>query len=259
MDWLDIDFVNCDKTENKSLVIELTPHQCNSFFQDAYDIKLPAHYPNLNEIIFSKDKYDGVIVEPSSGAFVFRKSIYIKTFYIDLETLFTADNIMFDFPSNEDIIMDYQTDVILVSPIEHKEFRLTYTAWIITKFFQSFINIIWFLYHNNDPPLNSIIANYHNPLSHEVEDIVKVQAEILSNFSEEEVKAMGMETSPLYLPIVVECARNHFNAFTALIYFANDKEPLNRLLTSELELSGEARAIIINRMAELDDERSFEL
>lgn len=45
----------------------------------------------------------------------------------------------------------------------------------------------------------------------------------------------------------------------ALIYLTNNKETLSRLLTSKRELSGEAKAIIIKRMAELEDERSFEL
>lgn len=259
MNLLNTDFVKCDKTENKSLVVTLEPHWSPAVSQEAYDVKLPAHYPNLNEIIFSKEGTDD---PPIDFRFFYRKNCFIKTLYLDLETLFTADNIAFDLPFNEDIIMHYQTDVILVSPIEHKEFRLTYTAWIITKFFQSFITIIWHLYHNNYPALNSIIINYHNPLSQEVEDIVKLQAEILSNFSEEEIKAMDMETSPLYYPIAEEFVRNNFKAFIQLINTTNNKETLNRLLTDEIcarELSGEAKAIIIKRMAELDDERSFEL
>lgn len=247
MDWLDIDFVKCGKTETKSLVITLEPHWSPAVSQEAYDVKLPAHYPNLNEIIFSKDKYDGVIVEPSSGAFVFRKNAYIKTLYIDLETLFTADNIMFDFPSNEDIIMHYQTDVILVSPIEHKEFCVINAD---SQTFQLFISAIYHLYHHADGTNDNI-----RPLWKTID----IQSEILSNFSEEEIKAMDMETSPLYLPIVVKCARNYFNVFMSLIQLTNDKEALDRLITSKRELLGEAKAIIIKRMAELDDERSFEL
>ena len=255
MNWLNIDFVKCDKTENKSLVVTFEPHWSPAVSQEAYDVKLPSHYPNLNEIIFSKEGIDF-----NSTLFYYKKYCYIKTLYLDLETLFTANNIMFDFPSNEDIIMHYQTDVILISPIEHKEFRVDFVPlWIATAHFQSYITIIWHLCHNNDPTLNAIIANYHEPLSREVEEIVKLQAEILSNFSEEEIKAMDMETSPLYLPIITECARNHFNTFTALIQLTNDKECLDRLITSERELSGESKAIIIKRMAELDDERSFEL
>jgi hypothetical protein len=191
--------------------------------------------------------------------FYFKKQCFIKTLYLDLRTLFSVNTISFDLPSNEDIMMHYQTAVILVSPIEHKEFRVHFVPWITTSHFQSYITIIWHLYHNNDSILNGIIANHYDSLSRDVVEIVKLQSEILSNFSEEEIKAMDMETSPLYLPIVIECARNHFNAFMALIQLTSDKETLNRLLTAEDELSGEAKAIIIKRMAELDDERSFEL
>jgi hypothetical protein len=259
MNWLGIDFVKCDKTENKSLVVTFEPNWRSRIFQGVYDVKLPSHYPNLNEIIFSNDHYDGVIVEPSSGAFVFRKNAYIKTLYLDLETLFTADNITFDLPSNEDIIMHYRTDIILVSPIEHKEFRVLSDAMIPPTSFQTYIGYILYLCKHQNPFFKAIKMNPCVPLSHEVEAIVKIQSEILSNFSEEEIKAMDMETSPLYLPIVMECACNHFNTFMALIQLTNNKETLDFLITSERELSGEAKAIIINRMAELADERSFEL
>lgn len=37
MNWLNTDFVKCDKTENKSLVVTLEPHWRNSSFQEAYD------------------------------------------------------------------------------------------------------------------------------------------------------------------------------------------------------------------------------
>lgn len=258
MDWLDIDFIKCDKTERKSLVVELEPRRCNSSFQEAYDVKLPAHYPNLNEIIFIKEGTDDPPIEFRS---FYRKNCFIKTLYLDLETLFTADNIVFDLPSNEDIIMHYhQADVILVSPIEHKEFRVDFVPWITTALFQSYIITIVHLYkHNNDSWFNDIKLFPHSSLAQEIEEVVKLQAEILSNFSEEEIKAMDMETSPLYLPIVAECACNYFNVFMSLIYLANNKETLSHLLTSERELSGEAKAIIIKRMDELDDERSFEL
>lgn len=257
MNWLNTDFVKCDKTENKSLVVTLESHWSPAVSQEAYDVKLPAYYPNLNEIIFSKE---GTDAPPIEFRFFYRKNCFIKTLYIDLETLFTADNIMFDFPFNEDIIMNYQTDVILVSPIEHKEFRVDFVPRITTALFQSYIITIAHLYkHNNDSWFNDIKLFSHSSLAREIEEVAKLQSEILSNFSEEEIKAMDMETNPLYLPIVVECAHNHFNAFIALIHLTNNKETLNRLLTSERELSGEAKTIIINHMAELEDERSFEL
>lgn len=254
MNGLDIDFVKCDKTENKSLVVTLDPHWRYAVSQEAYDVKLP-HYSEVNDIIFFREDTNDQLINFNSQQFYFTKHVIIKQLYLDLETLFTAKNIAFDLPSNENIIMHYQSDIILVSPIEHKEFRVDFVPWITTALFQSFIIAIVHLYkHNKDSQFDNI-----NLWSREVEEVVKLQAEILSNFSEEEIKAMDMETSPLYFPIVVECARNHFNAFVVLINFINNKETLDRLLTSERELSGEAKAIIIKRMAELEDERSFEL
>lgn len=259
MDWLNIDFVKCDEIKNKSLVINFEPHWSTAVSQEAYDVKLPF-CPNVNEIIFSKEGTNDQLITYNSQQFYFPKHVFIKQIYLDLETLFTADNIVFDFPFNEDIIMNYQTDVILASPIKHKEFRVNFVPLITAALFQSYIITIVHLYkHNNDSWFNDIKLFPHSSLAQEIEEVVKLQAEILSNFSEEEIKAMDMETSPLYLPIVAECACNYFNVFMSLIYLANNKETLSHLLTSERELSGEAKAIIIKRMDELDDERSFEL
>lgn len=253
MNWPNIDFVKCDKTENKIMVVELEPHWSSPVSQEFYDVKLPSHYPNLDGIIFSKEGIDF-----NAPTFYFKKQCFVKTLYFDLETLFTANTISFDLPSNEDILLHYQSDVILVSPIEHKEFRILYNSWSPINTFQRFIGSILGLYlRNNDI---KIIPNAL--LSSEVAAIIELQAEILSNFSEEEIKAMDMETSPLYFPIAMECARNYFNAFIWLIKYASNKETLNRMLTDEMsarELSGEAKAVIIKRMAELEDERSFEL
>lgn len=269
MNWLDIDFVKCDKTENKSLVVTLNkslvvtlePHWSYAVSQEAYDVKLP-HYSDVNDIIFSREDTNDSLTNVNSQQFYFTKHVIIKKLYLDLKTLFSANTVSFDLPSNENIIIHYQSDIILVSPIEHKEFRVNFVPWITTRTFQSFITIIWHLYHNNDSTLNTIIVKHYNSLSREVVEIAKLQAEILSNFSEEEMKAMDMETNPLYFPIAFEFIHNHFESFIQLINCTNDKETLNRMLTDERsasELSGEAKAVIIKRMAELEDERNFEL
>lgn len=155
--------------------------------------------------------------------------------------------------------MNYMPEIILVSPIKHKEFRIPYNVMIPKVSFQDFIISIVHLYkHNKDSQFNDINLWYRR----EFEEVVKLQAEILSAFSEEETKAMDIETSPLYFPIAMEFINNNFESFIRLICLTNNKETLNRMLTDERsarELSGEAKAIIIKRMNELDDERSFEL
>lgn len=243
--------------EPKGYVVHLDRRWCGIIKQCSLKIK-NAQYPG--ELIITDDSSvdDIGIPDPKYYFGVLKTNFHMSSVEIDVRALYNCSCLSFDLSNRNVYWIERETRIILTGLNRTVDMRIEsvrdsngqlYSEFMIQL--QTLLFALYIMFHDEQPGKLRL-----RPNSVYTTNVVRFFAELYLRFHETDFRAFNMDDSLLFKQAIYEYSPEELER---IISMCTNTELMEEYITSEC-ISGECKAIVIKRMAELGvDNNRFDL